>query len=131
MIPYEDLVAALERWRVRNGLPVSGGGVPAPSVSASTGPTPMTAPIAAPRSAPAAPPPKSMYGVPVTPMNVPGAKVPERPDTDEPLGLDDADVLDEDLLEPEGGDFAMGFGVSSGKGPEYEEDASGERTEVR
>jgi hypothetical protein len=22
MIPYEDLVAAIERWRIRNGLPV-------------------------------------------------------------------------------------------------------------
>ncbi len=114
MIPYQDLVAALERWRVRNGLPVSGGGtVSAPS--ASYGSAPIAAPMAAPaRPTPVPAPPaagtrSTMYGMPAAPAPAP-AKIPTRPQTDEPLDLGDADVLDEDMLNNEGGDFAMNFG---------------------
>jgi hypothetical protein len=58
-------------------------------------------------------------------------KVPTRPQTDEPLDLGDADVLDDELLNNEGGDFAMAFGVSS-KPPAaaYDDDVPEEKTAI-
>lgn len=124
MIPYPELVAALERWRVRNGLPVGGGGMP-PMSASYTAPAPMTpAPMTAPMTAPPRPAP------------MPAAKVPQRAQTDEPFDLGDADVLDEDVLAPEGGDFAMPFNVSTSAAttapsPVFDDDEVGdERTAI-
>ena len=115
MIPYPDLVAALERWRLRNGLPVGGGGMPPMSASM---PAPSYTPPAAPR--------------PSAPMTVPvAAKVPTRVQTEDPVALADDDVLDEDMLAPEGGDFAMAFGVSSTKPVDtLDDDVPEERTAI-
>ena len=108
MIPYPELVAALERWRVRNGLPIGGGGMPPMSMSATPASyTPPPASFAPASVTPMTSPPRPAPGAP------PAAKVPVRPQTDEPLDLGDADVLDEDVLAPEAGDFAMAFGVST------------------
>ncbi|MDX2089481.1 MAG: hypothetical protein SFX73_16630 [Kofleriaceae bacterium] len=50
MIPYEDLVVALNNWRAKQGLPVATG--VAPIVAPGSGPT--SAPVAASAPAPAA-----------------------------------------------------------------------------
>jgi hypothetical protein len=115
MIPYPDLVAALEQWRLRNGLPVGGG------VTLASMPAPAPAPSFRP-SAPPAPAP--------TPAPSSFGKVPARPQTDEPLDLGDADVLDDEMLSPEGGDFAMPFGVSSKPAPAYDDDGPEEKTAI-
>ena len=118
MIPYPDLVAALERWRLRTGLPVGGGGMPSMSAS-------MPAPAASSFGPPAAPRPSA-------PMPV-AAKVPARVQTEDPVALADDDVLDEDMLAPEGGDFAMAFGVSSSKPVDtgtYDDDVPDEKTAI-
>ena len=142
MIPYPDLVAALERWRLRNGLPVGGGGLPSASASVSSGyAAPSYAPPVSSSSAsfgsfapPAAPRPSAPMTAPPGPAPV-TTKIPDRAQTDEPLDLHDDDVLDEDMLAPEGGDFAMAFGVSSAKpadpAPGYDdEDAPEEKTAI-
>ncbi len=108
MIPYPDLVAALERWRLRNGLPVGGGGMPPMTTMSATIPAPAPTAYSS-FGPPAAPRPSAPMAVPVA------TKVPARVQTEEPVDLGDDDVLDEDMLAPEGGDFAMAFGVSSSK----------------
>jgi hypothetical protein len=121
MIPYPDLVAALERWRLRNGLPVGGGGLPPMSASVPA-PAPASYSSYAP---PAAPRPSASMPVP------PAAKVPARVQTEEPVDLGDDDVLDEDMLAPEGGDFAMAFGVSNAKPVDtLDDDVADERTAI-
>ncbi|HTJ47759.1 MAG TPA: hypothetical protein VL463_36935 [Kofleriaceae bacterium] len=127
MIPYNELVAALERWRVRNGLPVTGGGVPA-----SAGSAPYVPP--AQSFAPSFTPPPAARPAPVS-AQMPAVKVPARAQTDEPMDLGDADVLDEDLLAPEGGDFAMAFGVSNNPNQTapsstYDDEVPDERTAI-
>ena len=94
MIAYQELVAALERWRVRNGLPVGGTALgEAPPASAMPPPLRPSASYGA-----VAPPPPPMPVVPAP---------------DDSVDLGDADVLEEDLYSDEGGDFAMGFGAAS------------------
>jgi len=133
MIPYADLVTALERWRARNGLPVGGGGTVAAASTGQTGRTPMPSsggtgvtPAPQARTAPpsAAPGPRStMFGAAPAPVAQVATKVPTRPQTDEPVGLDDADVLEEGMFDNEGGDFAMSFG--GGNPPLYREEGEG------
>ena len=93
MIPYEDLVIALQTWRAKQGLPVaqlSGALTPPPSVPA-------------PASTPPAPPPKQAFlGNVATPP--PLAAVSEE-------SIDDASLIEETHYEPEGDDFAMAFGA--------------------
>jgi hypothetical protein len=112
MIPYEELVAALDRWRIRNGLPVTEADLP-PPVEAPRAPLPVDAFAAAPALAPA----------------------PARPRTDsEVLALHDADVVaDEELYGNDGDDYALQFdseepsaGVAAAApaaAPLYDEDA--------
>lgn len=82
MIPYDDLVIALQTWRARQGLPVaqlSGIAIEPPPVE-----------VAAPRTAPPTPPP-------LAPVDTRDEEV-------------DASLLEEAHYENEGDDFAMAFG---------------------
>ena len=93
MIPYDDLVAALQNWRAKQGLPVSTLGV---SPSAPT-PAPMAKSPSGPKSAP--PPPRAKgSSIPPPLQNV---------DTVEEV---EEHEIDESSYENEGDDFAMGFG---------------------
>jgi len=92
MIPYDDLVAALQNWRAKQGLPVSTLGA-APSAPA------PAAPMAKSPSGPKTPPPPRAKGGSIPPplQNV---------DTVEEV---EEHEIDESSYENEGDDFAMGF----------------------
>jgi hypothetical protein len=71
MIPYDDLVAALQQWRARQGLPVStlGGG------GSSAAPQPGSGPYAQPGSGPYGQPGSGPYGQPGSgPYGQPGSE---------------------------------------------------------
>jgi hypothetical protein len=111
MIPYEELVAAIERWRIRNGLPV-GDSVPRPAASAASGPSPAAPRAAASigsapvRAAPPGPAPnRTLFGVPPGPAPAPV----QRPSTDLPVDLGDADVLEEELYGSDAGVEVDGY----------------------
>src|SRR4051812_46707271 len=109
MIPFPDLVVALDNWRMRQGLPLSSGDVPVATVAqkAATTPAAYVAPkAAAPVPAPAAPAAQAWAPAPSAAATQP------RPGTDsDVLAIDDAEVED-DLYETEGNDFSMQFGES-------------------
>jgi hypothetical protein len=87
MIPYDDLVAALQNWRAKQGLPVS---------TLGAAPQPMAKSPSGPKSAP--PPPRAKGGsIPPPLQNV---------DTVEEV---EEHEIDESSYENEGDDFAMGF----------------------
>ena len=95
MIPYEELVVALQTWRARQGLPVtqlSGALTPPPVVAA-----PRPAPPAAAKSTPPPAPAKAVVPPPL-----------ERPSEDH-LDVEDAALLDDGHYEPEGDNFSMKF----------------------
>jgi hypothetical protein len=101
MIPFEELSAALDQWRLRNGLPVGTTDVPSSPVAARAAapapaawaPAPAPAPIIAPAAAATVPRPVSTTARPATDSDV--------------LSLDDGDVEDE--YANEGDDFSMNF----------------------
>src|SRR5258708_26523261 len=102
MIPYDDLVAALQAWRARKGLPVAAshtGSAPVPVSGATPGSGPRTGPPAPPRTNPPAPPRSPM------PLAAP----------EDSLEVDDAAMIDESAYENEGDDFAMAFGKNGGQ----------------
>ena len=91
MIPYDDLVAALQAWRARQGLPVA-----APAA----GSGPRTAQVSAPpRTNPPAPPP--MAARPATPAPLPPEETHEE--------IEEHALVEESHYENEGDDFAMSF----------------------
>jgi hypothetical protein len=91
MIPYDDLVAALQAWRVKQGLPV--GELNAVSLTPAMATSfPASAPA---RTAPPAPPPRA------SPMPLAPAE--------DSMEVEDAAML-EDHYDNEGSDFAMAFG---------------------
>lgn len=92
MIPYEDLVIALQTWRAKQGLPV------AQLSGALTPPPVVTAP-------PAAPPKQAFLGNVATPP--PLAAPPE-----DSMDVEDGALIEEAHYEPEGDDFAMAFGAA-------------------
>jgi hypothetical protein len=103
MIPYEDLVIALQSWRAKQGLPVgqlSGALTPPP---AAPPPFMADAPVATPFLSNIATPP-------------PLAAPPE-----DSLDVDDAALIEEASYDAEAGDFAMAFGEVS---PEPEDATS-------
>ncbi len=109
MIPYEDLVIALQTWRAKQGLPVaqlSGALVPPPVAK-----TPMTAP-------PGPPPPKGagFLGNVATPP--PLAAPPE-----DSLEVDEAALLEDGQYENAGDDFSLGF-AGPGQVAHEEEDST-------
>jgi hypothetical protein len=128
MIPYTELAAALERWRIRQGLPVSATPIAAaPSVAAVLTPA-RTAPPQAPpamRAAPPPPPSAPPSAPPVVAPPIAAAPIAAPPIAAPPIAASpavppppSAQTLDEvdELLEPadeydnEGNDFSMTFG---------------------
>lgn len=103
MIPYPELAAALDRWRVNNGKPISAATpLPAPSVAAVLQ-RPAAPIVAAPAPAPIAPPPAPRTAPPPAPA--PAVTVTTIDDEV------DADMLEAaDEYDNEGNDFAMSFG---------------------
>lgn len=94
MIAFEELVAALDRWRVRNGMPVVTGDVPTVAVASAPAPAPAAwSPPAAPAWAAA-----------------PAAAAAPVGEVSDVVALDD-DVLEEEHYDNEGDDFAMAFGA--------------------
>jgi len=89
MIPYDDLVAALQAWRVKQGLPV--GELNSVSLTPAMA---TSAPVVTARTAPPAPPPRA------SPMPLAPAEY--------SMEVEDAAML-EDHYENEGNDFAMSF----------------------
>jgi hypothetical protein len=125
MIPYDDLVAALQAWRARQGLPVaapSTGSVPATMAAPGSGP--RTAPPP-PRTNPPAPPPMAAR----TPMPL------EAPDeTHEEIHEDEAieehALIEDSHYENEGDDFAMSFAADGHNGHVSGPEADGTETMV-
>lgn len=128
MIAYEELAAALERWRIRNGLPgtpplfadgpraagTASGSYTAPAASYAAPAASYAAPAAtyAPPAASYAPPAASYARAPApVPAAAPRTSPPSPPPSAETIDEDlaDADVLDEDHLDNDGPDFAVGF----------------------
>lgn len=133
MIAYDELAAALERWRIRNGLPAN-----PPLFTEARGSSPPPPPGARPtQSIAAAPPPPGAIAPPArtpppppsgraTLFGMPAATVVAPPPTATigaaattvvpPLDdLGEADVLEEsgDPYDNEGSDFAVGFGSTA------------------
>lgn len=141
MIAYEELSAALERWRVKNGLP----GTPplfadgsamsrpaAPSAAAAAAPAYGAPAYSAPAySAPAYDSGPASYGSAPAydsgpayappPVAPPAPRVPPPPSSetfDESVDeFADDDVLDEAALDNEGPDFAMSFDSAAPASP--------------
>ncbi len=140
MIAYEELAAALERWRIRNGLPgtpplfADGPRKPvAASVAQAAYATPAAAAYAAPAApayaAPAAPayvaPAAAAYAPPPAPRPAPPIAPPPAETID-----DDVDVLDEDHLDNDGPDFAMSFDSGAAKRPALSADDAHEASQI-
>jgi hypothetical protein len=109
MIPYEELVIALQTWRAKQGLPVA-------QMSGQLTPPPIA------QSTPPAPPPRAaqpFLGNVATPPPL-AAETHE-----ESLDVDGA-LIEETHYENEGDDFAMAFGQSGAS----EEDAPERPTEA-
>jgi hypothetical protein len=103
MIPYTELAAALERWRIRQGLPVSATPIAAaPSVAAVLTPARTAPPQAPPAMRAAPPPPPSAPPIVAPPIAAAAVVVDDEVDADM---LEAADEYDN-----EGQDFAMSFG---------------------
>lgn len=96
MIAFEELSAALDRWRIRNGLPVVSADLPiVPDAERAPAAPPFVMPTAAPATQPRTAPPTAAT----------------RPATDgDVYAMDDADVMEEDEYNNEGNDFSMSFG---------------------
>ncbi len=96
MIPYDDLVIALQTWRAKQGLPVA-------QMSGQLTPPPIahTAPLTAPPS----PPPRAQYSAP---LDAETLDAPPAEPHEESLDVDGA-LIEEAQYENEGDDYAMGF----------------------
>ncbi len=104
MIPYEELVIALQTWRAKQGLPVgqlSGALIPPPA-------PPAPAPVAARTAPPVAPPKSSGSG--------PTAAPPPLAPVEDSLDVADDSLIEESHYENEGDDFAMNFGAQAQEG---------------
>jgi len=95
MIPYDDLVAALQNWRLRQGLSIAQTALPIAQ------PQVQSAPVA-PRTTPPPQPPRSAPMAAQRPAPPPLAPA--------ELDVDDAALLDEAHYDNDGDDFAMAFG---------------------
>jgi hypothetical protein len=107
MIPYDDLVAALNNWRARQGLPVATG----PSMSGS-GPSAAPSMISTPASGPTASSGPARTAPPNAPPKTGGYQPPPLETMEDSLDVDDAALLEEAVYDGEGGDFAVGFGAA-------------------
>jgi len=100
MIPYEELVVALQTWRARQGLPVT-------QLSGSLTPPPSGRPAAPPPPKPSAPP---------APPAKAAAPPPLAPPPEDSLDVEDAALLDDGHYEAE--NFTMKFGSDVEADPE-------------
>ncbi len=113
MIPYEELVIALQTWRAKQGLPVGqlSGALTPPPVQAAP---PMRAgPPMAPPSKGNTGPQQAFLGNVATP--------PPLANPEDSLDVDDAALIDEAAYENEGDDFAMGFSAAGAPPPDENE----------
>jgi hypothetical protein len=116
MIAYEELVAALDRWRARNGLPIASTDLP-PAAELPRQPLPALSPDGS-RTVTAAAPVSAVRpaAAPISQVVSAAAAVTPRAATDGDLLEVDDEVMEEDEYDAGGGDFAMSFG-SSGASP--------------
>jgi hypothetical protein len=105
MIPYDELVVALQTWRAKQGLPVGqlSGALTPPSVKAPVFVPPAPAGFAPRATPPAAPPPRNQgfLGNVATP--------PPLATLDDSLDVDESALIEESHYESEGDDFALAF----------------------
>jgi hypothetical protein len=99
MIPYDDLVAALQAWRARQGLPVA---APAAGSGPRTAPPP-------PRTNPPAPPPMAA-------RPTPAPLAPPEIDDGTHEDIEEHALVEESHYENEGDDFAMSFAADGHNG---------------
>jgi hypothetical protein len=97
MIPYEDLVIALQTWRAKQGLPIA-------QMSGSLTPPPVAPARATPPSAPPAPARGGFLGNIATPP-------PLAAPSEDSLDVEDAALIEEANYENDG-DFQMAFGAA-------------------
>ena len=113
MIPYEELVVALQTWRAKQGLPVG-------QLSGALTPPPMmAAPVAAPipgsgpqRSGPPVAPPKSGSTGPQQAFLGNVATPPPLAAPEESLDVDESALIEEAHFDTEGEDFEVPFGAA-------------------
>jgi hypothetical protein len=116
MIPYDDLVAQLQSWRARQGLPVAAThGAPVIAAIPGSGPTTGSGPRTAP---PPAPPRTNPPAAP--PSRAPMPLVAPEDSLDEHMEVEDAAMIDEAHYENEGDDFALAFNAATA-GAHHEE----------
>ena len=131
MIAYDELSAALERWRVRNGLLATpplfadgrGAAPPLRATPAIAAAPPLAQAAPAPHREPPPPPPSARQTVMgmAAPVPVPAPPaamelVPPPPD-DDGADLGEADVVEEaDPYDNQGSDFAVGFASDPSEG---------------
>ena len=109
MIPYEELVIALQTWRAKQGLPVgqlSGALTPPPMMAA-----PIAPPMAPPqRTGPPLAPPKSGSTGPQQAFGGNVATPPPLAAPEESLDVDEGSLIEEEAqLDSEGEDFEQQF----------------------
>lgn len=125
MIPYEELVVALQTWRAKQGLPVGqlSGALTPPPPAAVAAPPPqrMGPPSAPPRGGTG--PQQAFLGNVATP---PPLAAPE-----ESLDVDDASLIEEGHYENDGDDFAMNFPGGAPPPEEGESTSIGEAPDPR
>jgi len=109
MIPYEDLVIALQTWRAKQGLPVA---------QLSGALTPPPAAPSYPATTPPGPPPPKAQGFLGNVATPPPLDAPP----EDSLDVDDAALIEETHYENEGDDFAMAF--PGGQPPAQDEEDS-------
>jgi hypothetical protein len=102
MIPYEELVIALQTWRAKQGLPVG-------QLSGALTPPPVVAPPPMRASPPMAPPSKGSTGPQQAFL---GNVATPPPLGEDSLDVDESALIEEGHLEAEGDDFAMAFGTA-------------------
>lgn len=113
MIPYEELVVALQTWRAKQGLPVG-------QLSGALTPPPVVAPPPQRAGPPSAPPGKGSTGPQQAFLgNV--ATPPPLAAPEESLDVDESALIEEAHDEIEGGDFEMAFGASARAVPDDHE----------
>jgi hypothetical protein len=130
MIPYDDLVAALQAWRARQGLPVS---TQQPQVAVAN--TSNGQPQSRPGTPPPAPPPTSGKRTITAPrMPLPLAPVDTADEHLDALEVEEHEAVESSLIEEshyenEGDDFAMSFG-NNGNGHHHNAGQSSDETLV-
>jgi hypothetical protein len=134
MIPYDDLVAALQAWRARQGLPVSTQQVAPAATSNGQPPIAAQAPSSRPGTPPPAPPPSGKRTT-APRMPLPLAAVDTADEHLDALEVEEHEAVESSLIEEshyenEGDDFAMSFGNKNGNGHHHNANATSDETLV-